>query len=224
MKSLFALVFLASIASASVAQAQQDLSGTLHLALEGALLEYRALTFEPESVRGVRVEEYDIDQMRVGLPTGAAARVGYLPKNNLEFGGLLQFDRRSTEYENSENSEHELLLAAYFRYVVPGNRVRFFVGPQLGMLFAGNRSKADGDQFDEDYEAETSGRLFAIGADAGLYGFLLGGLSIDPTLSFKYVTGSFEQEDDDVPVDLEEDVSGFQVSLGFALSGWIGLR
>jgi hypothetical protein len=207
---LYALMF------ASTAHAQEP-AGRIHIALEGTLLSYSQGTLELGDG-----DEQDTEVFRSGYPSSVGARVGYLPLSSLEFGATFAFEYESHEdgdgWEKDEYSTGSHQVAAYARYIAPGNRARFFIGPTLGGEFV----KQDDPGEDGDDDLEIAGRSFVLGLDAGIYGFFTDSFSIDPVLSFSYSTGSLEVDDD---FETEEfDVSGFQVALGVSLSGWVPTR
>jgi hypothetical protein len=196
---------------ASLAQAK-DLAHDVHLSLDASVLSWTKLSAD----FGGGSEDLD-KSLQLGFPTAVGARIGFLPLEMLELGLRFRFDytRHDSEGDKFSQSTHD--ISAYARYVAPGRAARLFVGPFLGGAFFKN--KDPGEDGDEDFTYK--GRMFAVGAELGMYGFLADSFSIDPFLAFTYTTGSFKDEDSFEAYEL--DVSGIEVTLNLALSGWISI-
>lgn len=196
---------------ASVAQAK-DLSHNLHLSLDASVLSWTKLSAD----FGGGSEDLD-KVLQLGFPGIVGARIGFLPLEMLEVGLRFRFAYVKHDSQGDEFSQSTSDVSAYARYVAPGHGVRFFVGPFLGGSFFKN--KDPGEDGDDDFTY--SGKAFAVGAELGIYGFVADSFSIDPFLALSYTTGSVE--DDDSFDAIELDVSGIEITLNLALSGWIAL-
>lgn len=204
------LVALATLTSTALAE---EAPGPLHLSLEGGIF-----SFARETAEDVPGGDDDVNQIRVGYPLDLGARVGYRALDFLEVGVAFAFNYLSNDDGGLAAANYTLgghRIGAYARYVAPGDRFRLFVGPKLGGEFA--KQALPGEDGDDD--ASVKARAFVVGFDVGVYGFVTDSLSIDPVFGFAYRTGSVEVDNGFFSSDV--DVSGIQLTIGLALSGWI---
>ncbi len=140
--------------------------------------------------------------------------MGYALSDELILGGMLQFGNRETEREGfnaeSDVSQFEFGLYPKIEYMfLPNGTVRPFVGGGLAFLMVnGERGGAD-----------TSIHALGLFGRGGLRIFAAPGVSIDPTLSLTWLTGSGDYELGEVEADI--DATMLDVTLGLGISAWI---
>ena len=84
--------------------------------------------------------------LALGYPLAVSARVGYLPREQLEAGALFtlgyQVHARDDGAVTDKFSLASQQVAAYARYVAPDARVRWFAGAKLGGEFTRENDRA----------------------------------------------------------------------------------
>jgi hypothetical protein len=212
-------VVVASLCSVAVSWANaaqaQNVDGRFQLGLGTPIVSYSAVTTEIGDNPSVEV---DVDTTSWGIRNIAMLELGYGLSNALVLGGVLRFGGTSTTSEadlpNSEeetNSSFDVVVGPKIDYMFSeGSRVRPFVSAVVGLLHSSSTAEDD---------AETSLTGVMLQGGAGLRWFAAPGFSLDPSLRFDWSTMSGET--DLGPASIDVSASGFSVSLGLAVSGWI---
>lgn len=141
--------------------------------------------------------------------------MGYALSDELILGGMLRLGNRNTEQDGDlgegEISQFEFGLYPKIEYMfLPNGTVRPFVGGGLALVMV------NGEQGDTD----TSFHAFGLFGRGGLRIFAAPGVSIDPTLSLGWATGSGDYDAGQAEVDI--DATLLDVTLGIGISAWIG--
>jgi hypothetical protein len=184
-----------SLAVSSATAEDISIEGRTHLALESRL--FAVGSFDVEGERATTAA--------YGYPFAPQVRVGYGVVNKCEFGGTFAL----AVGDDYDTDVSDIALGGYVRWVAPGERTRFFLGPTLSL----RRLATTYNDTDETVSALQAG----MGVDAGFYTFAAPSFSIDPSLSLRYLTGGADSDSG-----ARVDVSGWRLDLSIAFSGWLG--
>ena len=209
--SLFILFLAAGGLIAHPASAQK-IDGAFHLSVNTSLLRYVSTNMEFEDLD----EERDAEALSLG-PAIPGIVFGYGLSDNFLLGLGISPSRSSSEVEDGgEMKTFTLVVGPLIRYIFsiqgafkPYLQLGLGVGVQK-MLISGFIGASD---------FRNSQTDFAIGAAVGVQGFATDTFSIDPFVSFDYLQGSGEVEMGALSDNFLD--SGYSLTLGVALSGWI---
>lgn len=146
---------------------------------------------------------------------GVIFEMGYGLTEGLVIGGLAQLggsnlDSNWEQTADTENSLFEFGLYPKIEYMfIPGGRVRPFVGGGLGLLVR----NAD------DSGTESSVTAFGLWGRGGLRYFVSPAVSLDPTLTLSWLTGSGDYDAGNLDGNIS--VTRLGVALGAGISIWI---
>lgn len=200
MKALFA--FVVAVCVTAPALAQTDLEGRLHLSLESKVL---ALARASSSSGG---ESSTTRSFSVGYPLVDAARIGYMPGERFEFGGLLGLSIFGASTDGAGNGSTNIELGGYMRFVARGQIARFFVGSSAGFRSWSSHGNTS-----------ISGRQGYLELNAGWYGLITPSFTVDPFASFRFFAGPGEDNSNNHAF-----ARGVRLAIGVALSGWVKIR
>jgi len=192
----------------------QKIDGAFHLSMNTSLLRYTSTDMKLEELD----QEKDAEAINLG-PAIPGIIFGYGLSDNFLLGLGLSPSRSSYEVEDGgEMKSFTLIVGPFIRYIfsIQGG-FKPFLQLELGiamqkMLISGFIGASD---------FENSQTDIAIVATVGGQGFATDTFSIDPFVSFVYLQGSGEIEAGPFGDDFLD--SGYSLTLGVALSGWIAL-
>jgi hypothetical protein len=190
--------------------------GAFQLGLSTGVLSYQSTSFELEN-DGPTV---DASSVTWGIRNDVSVELGYGLSRNIVLGGVLNLggDSNTAKQRNApDQNESEFSLA-----LGPKLDVMFGSGGKV-MPFVGALVLVDHQSGDTGDGNESSQTVFSFGARLGLRAFLVESLSLDPSIFVGGHVGSGSSKSTDNASTFEQDysVSGFQIGVNIALSGWL---
>lgn len=209
---------IAFFLSFSTEVSAQSINDSFRLGMETRLFRFLSSTAEPEE-SGFEDDNESIEFgifsfgsvfskkiILLGAPASSfGADLAYGLSGNVLLGSHLMLDYMSVK-DGADLSVVQFAIVPHLDYVfLTGRKFRPFLGLQLGGQFA---SLSEGN-------ADTSGKVFMLGAELGAFGFVTNSLSIDPRLSFLYSFGGAEI------TGVDWDVNSISIAIMLGISGWM---
>lgn len=198
----FVGLLLSSLAP-SVASAT-PVAGRVRVGVEGALLSHRGYSVSGDSMPSTSASETSLGPSAAPFGVG----VGTSLTESVWLDGRLLLGTSDRSVDSGPSATTRMVaIHAVPAYVFDGDAFHPYVGVDLG--YEHEKTTASG-------AADASASLGTIGAVLGARCFVTDSFSVDPAL-----TASWEKGTESLG-DVSLDRSGFGLTLGVALSGWVG--
>lgn len=205
-----------SLLAASPARADDGV-GAFRLALSGDLFGFVSETAKSDDDFG-RPRSATLERLRFGLLTprlGLELSGEIAPMVLLGITGAVAYSE--TTLEGFEQKTVAWLATPWIEIAfLPGSSARPFLRASIG----GGGADSTGVALGSGAESSTTTLQAAFGLTGGVHLFATDDVSIDPTLTFGYRTGDQSR----AVLDRNIGIEAFEVTLGVAISAWIGGR